>query len=105
MKRTREPKQSEEPRQELNPKTNRLETELGNGWMVIEQLERQRGRRVVSLLIICPAPGPLTDGVRLPRAVGEVPLDGKTPDGGITARLLRTIKVGRHHEPIADYRE
>ncbi|HXG71782.1 MAG TPA: hypothetical protein VNJ04_14330 [Gemmatimonadaceae bacterium] len=89
-------------RQEFDAGRNLLETELGNGWMVIEHFEMQGGQRVVAHLTICPAPPqtPVRDG----RHPGERPTDGVTPAGGITARLLRTVKVGKAEPVLRDYR-
>lgn len=89
-----------------NLNTRRLETEIGGGWMVIEQFNVGAGRQVVEMLTICPAPVADKPGVaRLGRAVGEPPVDAPIPKGGITARLLRTIKVGRLSEPLDDYKQ
>ena len=52
------------------------ETDLDNGWTVRERMAMQGGRRVVSELSI-------------------VPTSGTVPAGGITARLLRRVKVGQ----------
>jgi hypothetical protein len=94
------------PRQEWNPSLNMLETELGNGWMVVEWFEIQNGRRVVAQLSICPAPLAIGKGkVANKRTPGERPIDGVTPLGGVTARLLRTIRVGQDATSvIADYK-
>lgn len=100
----------ESARREYRPEKNLLETELGNGWMVIEHFEMQEGRRIVGQLTICPAPPPMSDADGRPvardgRNPGERPSDGTVPHGGITARLLRTIRVGKHVEDvIEDYR-
>jgi hypothetical protein len=93
-------------RQEWDPKEGVLETELGNGWMAATWLELQDGRRVVAQLTICPAPGSAKAGTtRDGRHKGERPPDAPVPAGGITARLLRTVKLGASAEPvIADYR-
>jgi len=81
-----------------------LETELGNGWMVVEAFEIQAGRRVVAELKVCPAPPQV--GAHPMRMWGERSEDDVVPAGGITARLLRTVKVGKYAAPvIADYRE
>lgn len=93
-----------ERRKEWDPATNTLETELGNGWMVIETFQMQGGRRVVSQLTICPAPPPALAGTaRKGRRKGET-APTPVPPGGITARLLREVKVGKYAEVIADYR-
>jgi len=93
-------------RQEWDPKEGVLETELGNGWMAATWLELQDGRRVVAQLTICPAPRSAKAGTtRQGRHPGERPADAPVPAGGITARLLRTVKLGASAEPvIADYR-
>jgi hypothetical protein len=52
------------------------ETDLDSGWTVRERMAMQGGRRVVSELSI-------------------VPTSGTVPAGGITARLLRRVKVGQ----------
>lgn len=88
------------PRMQWDPDRNLLETELGNGWMVIEWFEMQEGQRVVGALMICPAPGPLVNGVRDGRYLGDRPTDGPVPSGGVTARLLRTVKVGKNADPV-----
>jgi hypothetical protein len=99
-------KKAQPPRKAWDPQRNLLETELGNGWMVMEKFEMQDGRRVVAQLTICPAPLPAVAGtVRKGRRKGDRPEDAPVPAGGITARLLRTVKVGKAAEPvIADYR-
>ena len=93
-------------RMQWDPDRNLLETELGNGWMVIEWFEMQEGQRVVATLTICPAPGPPVNGVRPGRLLGNRPEDGPVPVGGVTARLLRTVKVGKNADPVLeDYRQ
>ena len=69
-------------------------------------LELQDGRRVVAELRICAAPPPPVAGTtRAGRHKGERPTNAPVPAGGITARLLRTVKLGASAEPvIADYR-
>ena len=52
------------------------DTDLDNGWTVRERMASQGGRRVVSELSI-------------------VPTSGTVPAGGITARLLRRVKIGQ----------
>lgn len=52
------------------------ETDLDSGWTVRERMALQGGRRVVSELSI-------------------VPTSSRVPVGGITARLLRQVKVGQ----------
>ena len=79
-----------------------LETELGNGWMVVEWIEIQSGRRVVAEVTICPAPPPLQAGAYRARMYGDRPEDGPVPPGGITARLLRTVKVGKYPDRLLD---
>lgn len=80
-----------------------LETELGNGWMVVESFEIHDGRRVVAELRICPAP-PQT-GAHPVRMYGDRSEDDAVPAGGLRARLLRMVKVGKYAEPvISDYR-
>ena len=64
------------------------ETDLDTGWTIRERMTLQEGRRVVSELAIVPS--------------------GRTvPRGGITARLLRQVKVGPVarglHRSIATY--
>ncbi len=80
-----------------------IETVLDNGWMVIQHLEMQDGRRVVGEIRVCPAPpkSPIRDG----RNPGDRPTDGVVPLGGITARLLKTIPVGRPEALLDDYRD
>jgi len=92
--------------QEWDPEEGVLETELGNGWMVATWLEMQDGRRVVAELRICPVPlPPVTGTTRKGRHPGERPVDAPVPAGGITARLLRTVRLGASAEPVtADYR-
>lgn len=88
-----------------NVHTRRLETEIGGGWMVIEQFNVVGGRQVVEMLTICPAPPPDRPGVAQPgRVVGEPPIGALIPKGGITARLLRTVKVGRGTDALEDYK-
>ena len=64
------------------------ETDLDTGWTVREQMAVQAGRRVVSEL-------------------GIAPTSRTVPVGGITARLLRQVKVGHFarglHQRIATY--
>ena len=57
------------------------ETDLGNGWTVGERLAVQGGRRMVVELRI-------------------VPTFRTVPAGGITARLLRQVKVGHFAEDL-----
>ncbi|MCX6544423.1 MAG: hypothetical protein NTV05_08410 [Acidobacteria bacterium] len=98
-------KKTREPRKQFFPDLNLLETELGNGWMVVEHFDLQDDRRVVDELKIYPAPLPPVAGVQMARHPGERPKDAPVPVGGITARLLRLVKVGKYAEPvIADYR-
>jgi hypothetical protein len=93
-------------RKQWFPEHNVLETELGNGWMVVERFEIHDGRRVVAELRIFPAPRRRRAvEVRDARLPGERPPDAPVPSGGITARLLRHVKVGQHAEPVSqDYR-
>jgi hypothetical protein len=61
--------------QRFDPGGRWQETDLKNGWTVREDFVLENGRRVVGTLTI--------------RATGDV------PPGGVTARLLRTIRVGQ----------
>lgn len=81
-----------------------IETVLENGWMVVQHLEMQNGRRVVAELRICPAPPDSI--VRDGRNPGERPTDGIVPPGGIKVRVLREIEreVGKHETFLHDYR-
>jgi hypothetical protein len=93
----------QQARQAWDPARNILETDLGNGWMTIETFVPQGGRRVVASLTVCPAPpsGP----VRPKRVIGEPPVDAVVPPSGITARLLRRVRVGQSAAfVVADYR-
>jgi hypothetical protein len=81
---------------------NILETELPDGWLTQQHFVIQDGRRVVDWLRICPAPQ--RGSVQRKWRPGELPGDGETPAGGVTARLLRTIKVGDPQLVIDDYR-
>lgn len=80
-----------------------VETELGDGWMVVERFELQNGRRVVAELKVCPAPRPADSGAREGRRFGERPTDVPTPAGGVKARLLRKIPVGRKTDVFEDF--
>ncbi len=82
-----------------------LETELGNGWMMVEVCEIHEGRRVIAELRICPAPPELPEpSTRAGRMRGERSPEDTVPAGGITARLLRhpAVKVGKFAEPVIE---
>lgn len=59
------------------------ETDLPTGWTVVEVFAEQEGRRVVSALTIRPT-------------------ESDVPVGGITARLLRQIKIGAFGGPLQE---
>jgi hypothetical protein len=86
--------QEQAGRTEWLPKQNALEIEFAEGWMAVEWYERQQGRAVVARLLICPAPP--RRQVRNKRTPGEPPTDAVVPTGGVTARLLRQVKVGKY---------
>ncbi len=93
-----------------------LETDLADGWVMVEVFEMHDGKPIVAELKIFPKPPtkrkdskgrPLAldvrnFGHRSPESNGDV-----TPDGGITASLLREVRLGmKHATPILEhYRE
>ena len=87
------------------------ETDLADGWTLVEIFELQDGKPVVAELKIFPRPPKAKAGTtRKARNYGHRSPEGNgdvTPDGGITASLLREVRLGmKHAAPILeDYRE
>ena len=82
-----------------------VEAPIGEEWTAAYRLVVQNGFPVVAELRIFPAEPGRRDSQRDPGRWGGEVLGAKAraPRGGITARLLRQVKVGEHYKFVGDF--
>jgi hypothetical protein len=74
-----------------------LEEPLGAAWVVAYRLSAQQGMPVVAELRVFPAESDRPRGQVGEWSATVLGSRARVPSGGVTARLLRAIRVGAHH--------
>jgi hypothetical protein len=85
-----------------------VEVPLGRDWIAAYRLVEQRGYPVVAELRIFPAEKKVWKNKVGSRSAGEWSAEilgrtAKVPRGGITARMVRAVRIGEHHRVASEF--